>query len=73
MSTHPGSSFACEEGEGRVGGEEGGEEGGEGEGRREGRGGVRSTASSAVHIGDKELCVTLFLMLLRWLFVDGCC
>ena len=34
-----------------------GEREGEGKG---GEGGIRSTASSAMHIGDKELCVTLF-------------
>ena len=43
---------------GREGGG-GGEEGREGGGGEEGRG-VRSTASSAMHIGGKELCVTLF-------------
>ena len=31
-----------------------------GGGGGKGRGGVRSTASSAKHIGGKELCVTLF-------------
>ena len=74
MSTNPGSRFAwlvqCTlggGGEGRGGRGGGGEEGrereerreGGGEGRGEGRGEkVRSTASSAMRIGGKELCVT---------------
>ena len=47
--------------------------GGRERGREKGRG-VRSTASSAMHIGSKELCVTLFLnVITQWLFVDACC
>ena len=60
MSTHPGSSFTCAPwgGRGRVGG---------------GGGGVRSTASSAMHIGGKELCVTFLNVITQWLFEEGCC